>query len=270
MPLHTKSRLRLLAISMLVATATTAHAQIPGSYSYEFKLDAGVRNDKEIHGTVRVSGGRARLDTDEHNKGHDYLLVTDGGNTVVVVHPDEQTYESHGADDFARVVSLALRAAGPVFKVTVREVHLDTARLGAGGTVAGRQTQHVQMRQRWHASVHVMGFTKDNMGGNLVGDYWADPSLPLMRNPLYDIISTSLTALASADPEFLASGADARMRLFRGSPLKADVRVHMDEGDSDSTRLLYEVVKFTPGAVDESALEIPKGYRRTTASTFHM
>ena len=39
---------------------------------------------------------------------------------------------------------------------------------------------------------------------------------------------------------------------------------------NDSSRLRYEVTKLTPGAVDEGALEIPKGYRLTSEKTFRM
>jgi hypothetical protein len=190
---------------------------------------------------------------------------------VYVVHAEQRTYEEHDADEFAHVVGMAMRATGPVLKVAVRDVRIDTVRLGAGGTVAGRQTQRMRLDQRWRTSMRVMGFVKEDMSGEAHGEYWADPTLPLMRNPLLDIVSSSLMALAAADESFLAKSEAARARLFRGSPLKAEIAFRMDAADdADVTRLRYEVTRFTSGAVDEGALLLPKGFRRTSERTFRM
>jgi hypothetical protein len=263
--------MRLVATLLLCASTITG-AQVPRAYTYEFRLDPGdKKSDEVIHGTVRVAGGRARIDTDERNK-DEYLLVANGGRTVFVVHTDKQTFEEHDADDFARIVGTAMRSVGPVLKMSVGDVRLDSARLGSGGTVAGRPTQRVQLRRQWTTTMRVMGFVKTDMRGSAVAEYWADPTLPLMRNPLLDIVSTSLLALAAADERFLEAGDAARAKLFSGSPLRADIRFTMadDDGKDDLTRMRYEVTKFTPGAVDERALEVPKGYRRSVEGTFKM
>ncbi|MHB8839640.1 MAG: hypothetical protein ACYC7F_11920 [Gemmatimonadaceae bacterium] len=258
----------------LLCLASAAAAQTPRAYTYKFQLDPGGKKDSHvIHGTVQVSGSRARIDTDEKRDDgeHSYFLLADGGRTVQVVHPDRQTYESHDADEFAHVVGTAMRAAGPVFKVSVRDVRLDTARLGAGETVAGRRTQRTQLRMRWTTSMRVLGFVKEDMQGTSVAVYWADPSLSLMRNPLFDIVSTSLMALAASDEDFIGRVDAARTQLFRGSPLRADIRLtSSDEDGDDATRLRYEVTKFTPGSVNEADLSLPKGYRRSAESTFRM
>ena len=258
--------MRLAAAAFLIATA--AGAQTPRSYTYEFTLDTkGKDKDGPVHGTVRVSGGRARVDTDKRKENGDYILVSDGGQTVIVVHPKDGTYQEHDAEDFARIVGTALRAVGAIVKFDVRNTSVDTERLGAGGTFAGRSTQHYRVSQHWNTTVKVMGFGKE-LPGSADGEYWADPSLTLMRNPVFDIAATSMLALAATDDAFLSRSAGARERLFRGSPLKADIRMRVsgDDGD-DNTRLRYEVTRFTPGAVDESALQPPKGYRREKGLT---
>jgi hypothetical protein len=87
-----------------------------------------------------------------------------------------------------------------------------------------------------------------------------------MRNPLLDIISTSLMALAASDKDFIDRSDAARAALFRGSPLRADVRMTTSgqEGD-DVTHLRYEVISITPGVVDEGLFALPKDYRRTNS-----
>ncbi len=265
-----------LAIAVLAASAVcfTAGAQGPRVYRYEFQLDpGGKKHDRVIHGTAQVSGTRARIDTDEDKPEDErgYFLVTDGGRTVTVVHPGRKTYETHDADEFAHIVGTAMRAAGPVLKVTVRDARLDTARLGAGERIAGHPTQRVQLRQRWTTSMRVLGFVKEDMGGSSVAEYWADPSMPLMRNPLLDIVSTSLLALASSDNDFIEHSDAARAALFRGSPLRADVRMTTTGSDGDDiTRLRYEVTSITLGGVNEADLEIPKGFKRSAEKTIKL
>lgn len=253
---------------LLLAASATIQAQAPRSYAYEFRLDPGGKKPGNvIHGTVQVSGGRARIDTDERKREGDegYFLLSDGGRTVHVVHPGKREYETHDADEFARVVGTALRAVGPVVRIKVEDARLDTTRLGAGGTVAGRATQRVQLNQRWTTSMRVLGFVKTGLGGSSMALYWTDPSLPLMRNPLFDIVSTSLLTLAATDESFMERADAARAALFRGSPLKAEVRTTITEdGGDDVTILRYEVTKITVGPIDESRLMVPKGYNRTT------
>jgi hypothetical protein len=260
----------VLALSLTAAGGRTPlSAQSPRTYSYDFLLDpGGEKSHRVIHGTVRVSGTRARLDTDEEKPRGEksYFLIGNEGRTVYVVRPDRQTYEAHDADEFVHVVGTAMRAAGPVMKIDVRDVRLDTARLGAGEPVAGRPTQRMQLRQRWTMSMRVLGFVKEDMTGSSVAEYWSDPSMPLMRNPLFELVSAAYLALASADADFMAQADGARAAFFRGSPLKADIRLRMSGKDGDdATHLRYEVTKITVGGVDESALALPNGYKRTNS-----
>jgi len=257
-----------IATAALAAPSVSAGAQAPRAYTYEFRLDpGGKKSDRVIHGTMRVSGARARIDTDEEKPEGErsYFLLGDGGGTVYVVRPERRTYEVHDADEFAQLVGKAMRAVGSVMKVSVRNVRLDTARLGAGETIAGRSTRRVQLRQRWTTDMSVLGFVKENLGGSVVSEYWSDPSLPLMRNPLFEIVSTSMLALAASDEAFIGDADAARAALFRGSPLKADVRATMSGKDGDDvTHLRYEVTRITPGAVDEQSLALPKGFRKSS------
>ncbi|MBI5600033.1 MAG: hypothetical protein HY944_00550 [Gemmatimonadetes bacterium] len=268
--------MRIVHAALLAATLASAGlAQAPSAYTYDFRLDPGNKKGEDvIVGTVRVLGNRARVDTRgrDHDDDGSYFLVRDGGRVLYVVRPDRQEYEVHDADAFARIVGTAMRAAGPVVRFSVHDVRLDTARLGAGSPVAGRRTERVQLRQRWTTSIRVMGFVKEGIAGSAVGEYWADPSFPLMRNPLLDVVGTSLFALAASDEEFLREADARKAALFRGAPLKADVRITAadEDGDNDETRLRYEVTSLRIGPVDAAALEVPKGFRKSNKLTFKM
>lgn len=264
-----------IAVLLAAVVANAAHAQAPTAYTYEFRLDPGNKKGADvIEGTVRVHGDRARVDTRDGGRDSDdsYFLVRDGGRVVYVVHPERGEYEVHDAEAFARVVGTAMRAVGPIVQFSVHDVRLDTARLGAGAPVAGRRTQRVQLRQRWTTSIRVMGFEKEGVAGFAVGEYWADSTFPLMRNPLVDIVGTSLFALAASDADFIQQADALKASLFRGAPLMADVRMTAADGDgkNDETRLRYEVTSLRVGPVDAAALEVPHGYRKSNKLTFKM
>lgn len=263
------------AALLLAALSGAALAQAPTAYTYEFRLDQGSKKGENvIEGTVRVQGARARVDTRGRSRDTDdsYFLVRDGGRVVYVVRPERGEYEVHDANAFARAVGTAMRSVGPMVRFSVHDVRLDTARLGTGAPVAGRSTQRVQLRQRWTTSIRVMGFVKEGIASSAVCEYWADPSFPLMRNPLLDVVGTSLFALAASDESFVQKADDLKARLFRGAPLKADVRItaSSEEGDDDETRLRYEVTSLKVGPVDAAALEVPKGFRKSNELTFKM
>ena len=268
--------MRILHAGLLVASfAGAALAQSPSAYTYEFRLDPGSKKGEDvIEGTVRVLGDRARVDTrgGSHDSDGSYFLVRDGGRVLYVVRPDRGEYEVHDADAFAHVVGTAMRAVGPMVRFSVQNVRLDTARLGAGAPVAGRSTQRVQLRQHWTTSIRVMGFVKEGIAGSAVSEYWTDPTFPLMRNPLFDVVGSSLFALAASDEEFIERSEALKASLFRGAPLKADIRIAAadEDGDNDETRLRYEVTSLRVGPVDAAALEVPKGFRKSNKLTFKM
>src|SRR5512133_1446680 len=221
--------MRIVHAALLVATlAGAAGAQAPSAYTYEFRLDPGNKKGEDvIEGTVRVQGDRARVDTRERGNNTDgsYFLVRDGGRVVYVVRPDRGEYEVHDADAFAHIVGTAMRAVGPIVKFSVHNVRLDSARLGAGAPVAGRNTQRVQLRQHWTTNIRVMGLVKEGIASSAVGEYWSDPAFPLMRNPLRDVVGTWLFALAASDEDFIEQADALTASLFRGAPLKADIRI---------------------------------------------
>ena len=268
--------MRIVQAALRVATlASAALAQAPSAYTYEFRLDPGNKKGEDvIEGTVRVQGNRARVDTrgGSHDSDGSYFLVRDGGRVLYVVRPDRGEYEVHDADAFAHIVGTAMRAVGPMVRFSVQNVRLDTARLGAGAPVAGRSTQRVQLRQHWTTSIRVMGFVKEGIAGSAVSEYWTDPTFPLMRNPLFDVVGSSLFALAASDEEFIERSEALKASLFRGAPLKADIRIAAadEDGDNDETRLRYEVTSLRVGPVDAAALEVPKGFRKSNKLTFKM
>ncbi|MBI1810307.1 MAG: hypothetical protein HYR75_10450 [Gemmatimonadetes bacterium] len=260
-------RFAVAALVFVAFAAPAARAQLPQAYTYDFRLEEG-RGGEVTTGTVRVSGDRARVDVDSRKDDPEYFLLADGGRTLYVVHPERRTAERHDGDAFASIVGTGLRAASPVVQFTMREFSIDTLRLGDGGLVAGRRTQRSGVQEQWRLTMRAMGIVEEEMRGRASSTFWTDPTLPLMRNPVYDIVHSAMYAMASSDKRFSDASQATNRALARGGLLKADVTY--ESGDGDRERLRYEVTRITPGAVDAASLLLPKDYRVETPSVSHI
>jgi hypothetical protein len=212
-----------------------------------------------ITGTVRVSGGRARIDVEDRNGDGQYLLVSGDGMVVTVVKPRERTFTTFNSDDFAHIASLGIRAAGKAVTMKLRDSNFKTERLGAGEMIAGRATQRVRVIENWTMDVGAMGFTTP-VRQTVEMEYFFDPTLKLARNPLMEIVASAMTVLPSTDPDFAAHSDSVRHSLVRGTPLRTIITEHEDNGRE--SRTVLEVTKIGTQRVEEAELKVPAGYTR--------
>jgi hypothetical protein len=251
-------RRSILPLSMLVCSAAVLGAQTPSAYSYDFRAKGDYDMDGII-GTVRVSGGRARIDVQDRNGDGQYLLVSADGMVVTVVKPRDRTFTTFNSDDFAHIASLGIRAAGKAVTMKLRDSNFETERLGGGEKIAGRTTQHVKVTEHWTMDVGAMGFTTP-VRQTVEMEYFYDPTLKLARNPLMEIIASAMTVLPSSDPAFAARSDSVQHSLVRGTPLRTVITEHEDNGRE--SRTVLEVTKIGSDRVNESELKVPAGYTR--------
>jgi hypothetical protein len=250
---------RSLSFFSAIAFASAAlGAQQPSSYSYDFRT-TGDHHSDGMTGTVRVSGGRARVDVDDRAGDGQYLLVSGDGQVVTVVKPRERTYTIFTADDFAHIASLGLRAAGNVVTMKLRDANFESKKLGAGETIAGHATQHARMVESWTMDVGAMGFTAP-VRQTVETEYFFDPALKLARNPLIEVLESAMTVLPSTDREFAAKSDSMRHALVRGTPLRTVITEREDNGRT--SRTVIEVTRYGPARVDEAELKVPPGYTK--------
>jgi hypothetical protein len=251
-------RRSIFPLSAAVLCAAVLGAQQPANYSYDFRAKGDYDMDGII-GTVRVNGGRARIDVQDRNGDGQYLLVSADGQQVTVVRPREREFTTFNADEFSHIASLGLRAAGKAITMKLRNSNFETQRLGAGEKIAGRATQHVKVTENWTMEVGAMGFTTP-VRQTVELDYFYDPTLKLARNPLMEIIASAMTVMPSSDLEFVARSDSVRHSLVRGTPLRTVITEHEDNGRE--SRTVLEVTKIGSDKVDESELKVPAGYTR--------
>jgi hypothetical protein len=258
---------RAAAVALFAAAAPVrADAQ---DYSYAFRVTPS--DGDAFSGTVRVAGGRARVDAetrDGDKHARDYLLLDDGGRSVTVVNPRERSYSVTTGRDFEQIIGTAMRAVDVAMTNKLTDVRVETERLGAGDTIAGYPTQRYRLTQEFTTNIAVLGFGTQPEYHVVITDFWAAPGLKLMRNPLVEMLATAETALAQSDRSFVARSAAARNRLFEGMPLRLIVAGRSLDPDGakndkgDGSRLMIEVTRVVRGPVDRAALDLPRGYEK--------
>jgi hypothetical protein len=251
-------RRSLFPLSMLVVSAAVLGAQSPSTYSYDFRAK-GDHDMDGIMGTVRVSGGRARIDMQDHNGDGQYMLISGDGERVTIVKPSEHSYTVMNADDFSHIASLGLRAAGNAVTMKLRDSDFQTERLGAGEKIAGRATQHARVTEHWTMDVGAMGYTTP-VRQTVEMEYFYDPTLKLPRNPLMEIIASAMTVLPSTDRDFAARSDSVKHSLVRGTPLRTIITQREDNGRE--SRTVLEVTKIGTERVTDSELVVPAGYTK--------
>lgn len=251
-------RRSLSILAALSVTAVALGAQQPSSYSYDFRT-SGDHSGDGMDGTVRVRAGRARIDVQDRDGDRQYMLVSADGQTVTIVKPDDRTYTVFSGDEFAHIASIGMRAAGAVMTMKLHDATIESTRLGKGEMIAGRQTQHVHVSERWSMDIGAMGFTEP-VNESVETEYYFDPSFRLPRNPLAEIVASAMTILPATDAEFAAREDSVRKSIVRGMPLRTVMTQHDDKGRT--TRMVVEVTRIGTDRISDDELRVPSGYTR--------
>jgi len=263
------------ATAALAATAlpALAGAQLPRAYTYTFRVSAD--SGAASTGTVQVYGDRARIDMAGSRGAEpsgDYLLVTDSGRTVTIVNPREREYSVTDAASFEHIVATVMQALDlAMIDAKLSDAHVSGSRLGPGDTIAGHPTERYRLRQEYSVRVGALGFKGDPEYHVVMTDYWVAPGFRLMRNPVIEMLSTTQTALAQQDRDFVRRSTATRDRLFSGTPLRIIVVAGtVDEvgasqpkanASTKASTTTIEVSDVRSADVDRGLLEVPHGYR---------
>jgi hypothetical protein len=256
--------LALAAASLAAAVPLSLPAQRAEGRSYFFRLQTPDEGPTE--GVMHVVGDRARIDirdAEGDDGGRVYLLLTNGGRTLVTVRPDEHRYSEVDAETIEGIIGTAMRAANIVMTMDMANSNVNGEKFGDGGTVAGLPTQRYRLTQEWEMDVGAFGKT-ERVRQRVVTDYWVNASAGLPRNPLVELVTTAPTALAQSDEKFVARSARTRASLFDAAPLRVVVHASKWEHDGSTEEEMYEyeITRILPASVDQRALRVPDGYRR--------
>ena len=222
-------------------------------------------------GTVRVHGGRTRIDMDKKGSS-EYILLTDNGTFMLSVHPDRREVDEIRSPSFEHIIGTSLRMVSPIVKFNVVNSKISYERVGTGQKILGYATEQIRMTERYDVHIRAMGFDGGTEHHTVVTDYWVNPGLELGNNPLLTLIEHTGTAMAQTDRDFVDKESSMRAQALEGTPLRTIVKESSvdDKGIEHSRTLSINITSLKFGAQPDALFEVPSGYRTKSGMNISM
>ena len=256
----------------VAAEALAPRAMPAGRYEFTSTDDDG----DVTSGAVAWAGSVMRIDMDRsrnrsrHNNGNvgvnvinnrrgEYMLVDFATNTVRSVKPEQHEISEMPMATFEQIIGKALGMVGGVVQMQVRDAGIIAKEVGAGGQIAGIETEQFRVIEEYNVRIGVFGMNAEEKHHRVVTDYWVPTQTGMPRNPMFELLLRSASATAQQDAVHQTNVARARTALFRGSPVKAVVTV-TETGES-AKRASVEITSLTSTTPDAALFVLPTGYR---------
>lgn len=215
------------------------------------RIDLDRSRKRSHHGNVAVNVS--------NNRRGEYMLVDFATNTVRNVKPEEHEISEMPLATFEQIIGKALGMVGSVVQMQVRDAGIIAKEVGPGGRVAGVATEQFRVIEEYNVRIGVFGMNADEKHHRVVTDYWVPTQAAMPRNPMFELLMRSASAVAQQDATHQANVGRARSALFRGSPVKAVVTV--TETGEETKRSSVEITSLSAAAPDAAMFVLPSGYR---------
>ncbi|MCC7052622.1 MAG: hypothetical protein IT355_05100 [Gemmatimonadaceae bacterium] len=263
------AQVRAAAAAPAATTALAPRAMPTGRYEFTRTDDDG----DVTTGAVVWSGQQLRIDLDRNrnrsrrgnanaavsNRRGEYTLVDFATSTVRTVKPEEREISEMPLATFEQIIGKALGMVGSVVQMQVRDAGILAKEVGPGGQVAGVATEQFRVIEEYNVRIGVFGMNAEEKHHRVVTDYWVPTEASLPRNPLFELLMRSASAVAQQDAVHQVNVSRARSALFRGAPVKVVVTVH--ESGEAQKRSAIEITSLTPQVPDAALFAVPAGYR---------
>lgn len=192
-----------------------------------------------------------------------YFIVKKGD--MYLVNPAEKSYMKWDLASMMGGMSKAVNAVGGLMKMQMSDIKISAEDLGAGETVQGYSTRHIQMVQNYTMTASVFG-RKSKTRSETKTDYYFAPSLrianPFVTNSEQMAMMSQLDMFNNPDYKSQMSAAMAKMPK-NGVPLKTvTTAVNTDEkGKAETSVTTMEMVNFQKSNIPSSAFAIPSDYK---------
>ena len=191
--------------------------------------------------------------------GGDYLLTRDGGKTVYLVDPDEETYTEWDLAGMLGMVGSVMEGMQGMMNLEFSDVVVETLAEEPGGELLGHPVTHRKYRTTYTTNIRVLGMKRQSTT-ETIQDLWTtdafgDPALGVWLRS-----EPPATGMEDLD-ELIA----AEMEKVEGFPLKT-VSVSTttgQKGKESTARTETVVTELSETSVPEGTFEIPAGYTET-------
>ena len=185
MKMH-RNPMLLTILIVAVALLTSVMADASGYY-YEFVGGEQAQQQKkkkaqgsEMHVKGWVDGDKTRVEFYSGEKNGflaegNYLVTTDGGETVYLVNPKDKTYGEFDMEEMMAMMGQAMammEQMGGMFKMEFQNVRNEKVLEEPGGSMLGRSTTHYRFNSGYTMSIKMMGM-KQQTTVDSVQDIWA-------------------------------------------------------------------------------------------------
>lgn len=188
-----------------------------------------------------------------------YLLTRDGGKTLFLVDPEEETYMEWDIAGMLGMVGGVMESMQGMMNLELSDVGVEKLAEEPGGELLGYPVTHSRYRTTYTTSIKIMGMGRQSTT-ETVQDLWTtdafgDPALGVWLRA-----EPPATGMEDLD-ELIA----AEMEKVEGFPLKT-VSVSTttgQKGKETTSRSETVVTELSETSVPEGTFEIPAGYTRT-------
>lgn len=261
------------AIALLAAAVPVA-----SGYQYTFRMasrttdDKGtVKEDTPMLATVQVAGAKARIDFQEAGREQQggmfskgtYMIADRGARMVILVDPKEKSYAEMPVDAIGQAMGSMIGGMGKMLKIKVSNAKFSTQDLGAGESVGGFATRHYRVVHDYDMDVQV-AWMKSNTSNHTEADYWVNPEISALPNPIFEMFASVGSALVASDAEFVRDVKVAMDKMFKGVPVKAITRTTSIDKKGKKTESVstMEMLNITRANVPDAVFAIPAGYTK--------
>jgi hypothetical protein len=261
-----------ISIPLLFAAATPFADGM--TYEFTIKSQSTRTGNKELvtmAGRGTYSGDQAKLEiidagaagsTGMFGGKGSYFIVKGGGKEMFLVDPSAKQYMAWDMVNLVSGLGKMMGAMGGMMKMEMSDIHIDAHDLGAGPTIQGYPTHHMQMVQNYTMTTTVFGRSSKTISATTTDSYLS-PTLKI-ANPF---TSNSEQFAGAADmfnnPDFKKQLMAAQAKMPKNAiPLKSvSTTVSTDsKGKQETTISTMEMTNFKAGNIPASVFAIPSDY----------
>jgi hypothetical protein len=265
----------LAALTLTVALLTAAMAEA-GGYYYEFvsygKSQQQMMEEQEDGQEMRVKGwvdgDSARVEfypgetIGPFGQGT-YLITTDGGETVYLINPQNETYAEFEMEQMMAMmgqVTQMMGQMGGMFKIRFENVHSEKVLEEPGGQLLGRSTTHYRINSGYTTSIKLMGMKQQNTVES-VQDIWTTSDFDARG---FGVWLRPDRNMKTGNEEF-DKLINTELAELEGVPLKTVVvsTTTSTQGVASEQTFTNEVTELREESVPASKFEWPSDYTET-------